>query len=152
MMKGLSAFVCSKQGTIIPQKPFHGPIREDAVPSERKKSQSHFIDRLRSSLGGQAGPQKKDGMPARTRFSIWYFLLAILLFMYVQQYLFSSKVETVSYSQFKQKVAEGSIGKLTIGPRVLPERLKGRRTRRKSSSPRFGSMTPASSRSLTTVR
>jgi cell division protease FtsH len=84
------------------------------------------IDRLRS-LFGQPGPgKKKDGLAPKTHFSIWYFLLAILLFMYVQQYFFSSNVETIPYSQFKQKVAEGSVSKLTIGPESISGTLKGK--------------------------
>ena len=86
------------------------------MPSNDRKSQEHLIDRLRS-LFGQPGPRKKkDGLPPKAHFSIWYFLMAILLFMYVQQYFFSSNVETISYSQFKQKVAEGSVSKLAIRP------------------------------------
>ncbi len=94
--------------------------------SGKKQSRGDFIDRLRSSFGGQAGPQKKDGMPPKTRFSIWYFLLAILLVMYMQQYFFSSKVETISYSQFKQDVAAGSVSKLTLGPESITGTLKGK--------------------------
>jgi cell division protease FtsH len=96
------------------------------VPSNDKKSQEHVIDRLRS-LFGQPGPRKKkDGLPPKTHFSIWYFLMAILLFMYVQQYFFPSNVETLSYSRFKQKVAEGSVSKLTIGPDSISGTLKGK--------------------------
>jgi cell division protease FtsH len=96
------------------------------MPSNDKKSQEHLIDRLRS-LFGQPGPRKKkDGLPPKTHFSIWYFLMAILLFMYVQQYFFPSNVETLSYSRFKQKVAEGSVSKLTIGPDSISGTLKGK--------------------------
>ena len=96
------------------------------MPSNDKKSQEHVIDRLRS-LFGQPGPRKKkDGLPPKTHFSIWYFLMAILLFMYVQQYFFPSNVETLSYSRFKQKVAEGSVSKLTIGPDSISGTLKGK--------------------------
>ena len=96
------------------------------MPSNKKQSRGDFIDRLRSSFGGQTGPKKKDGLPPKTRFSIWYFLLAILLFMYLQQYFFSSKVETISYSQFKQDVAAGLVSKLTIGPESITGTLKGK--------------------------
>ncbi len=96
------------------------------MPSSDKESREHLVDRLRS-LFGQPGPRKKkDGMPPTARFSVWYLLIAVLLFMYVQQYLFSSKVETISYSQFKQKVAEGSVSKLTVGPESISGTLKGK--------------------------
>jgi cell division protease FtsH len=96
------------------------------VPSNDRKSEESLLDRIRASFR-QRGPGKgKAGLPRGTGFSIWYFLLAFLLIIYLQQYFSSSKVETISYSQFKQKVAEGSVGKLTIGPESISGTLKGR--------------------------
>ncbi len=96
------------------------------MPSDNKGPREHLMDRLRSLLG-QPGPRKrKDGLPPKTHFSIWYLLIAILLFMYVQQYFFSPNVETIPYSQFKQKVAEGSVSKLTLGPESISGTLKGK--------------------------
>jgi len=46
------------------------------------------------------------------------------LFSYLQQSFFSAKVETIPYSQFKQYVAEGSAGDLTIGPENITGTLK----------------------------
>jgi hypothetical protein len=36
-----------------------------------------------------------------------------------QQYYLSKKVETISYSQFKQYVADGSLSDLAIGPETI---------------------------------
>jgi cell division protease FtsH len=63
-------------------------------------------------------------LPPKARFSIWYFLVAFLLFSYLQQSFFSAKVETIPYSQFKRYVAEGSAGDLTIGPENISGTLK----------------------------
>ena len=96
------------------------------MPSEDKKSQASLRDRLRSWFG-QKNPQKrKAGLPPKTHFSIWYFLAAMVLIMYLQQYFFSSKVETISYSQFKQDVAAGLVSRLTIGPESISGTLKGK--------------------------
>ena len=46
--------------------------------------------------------------------------------MYLQQYFFSPKVETIPYSQFKQEVAEGSVSKLTVGPENITGTLKAK--------------------------
>jgi cell division protease FtsH len=83
------------------------------------------MDRLRSWFSQQDPRKNKAGLPPKAHFSIWYFLMAILLFMYLQQYFFASKVETIPYSQFKQKVAEGAVRKLTIGPENISGTLKG---------------------------
>jgi cell division protease FtsH len=96
------------------------------VPSDNKKPQERLIDRIRASFQQQAPQNKKGGLPRKTHFSIWYFLMAMLLMMYLQQYLFSSKVETIPYSQFKQKIEDGSAGKLTIGPESISGTLKGK--------------------------
>jgi cell division protease FtsH len=96
------------------------------VPPDDKKSQESLTERL-LSLFRRPGPQKrKDGLPPKAHFSIWYFLIVIFLVIYLQQYFSSSKVETVSYSQFKQKVAEGAVSKLTIGPESITGSLKGK--------------------------
>ncbi len=96
------------------------------MPSDDKKAQENLIDRLRSLFRQQGPGKKKDGLPPKAHFSIWYFLIAFLLVMYLQQYFSSSKVETIPYSQFKQKVAEGAVSNLTIGPESITGTLKGK--------------------------
>jgi len=94
------------------------------MPSDRKnEQQKNVMDKFRS-LFGSGEPQKKSGLPPRTRFSIWYFVMAFLLFSYLQQAYFSAKVETIPYSQFKQYIAEGFVGELTIGPENITGTLK----------------------------
>jgi cell division protease FtsH len=87
------------------------------MPSNGKKEALEDLkDKFRSFFGAQDPKKKKNALPPKARFSIWYFLLAFLLFSYLQQYYFSGKVETIPYSQFKQYVAEGTLSKVTIGP------------------------------------
>jgi cell division protease FtsH len=83
-------------------------------------------DRLRSWFGQKSPQKRKAGLPPKTHFSIWYFLAAMVLIMYLQQYFFSSKVETISYSRFKQDVATGLVSRLTIGPESISGTLKGK--------------------------
>jgi cell division protease FtsH len=86
--------------------------------------QEDLLGRLRT-LVGLKGPQNKDGLPPKARFSIWYLVIAILAFSYMQQYFFSGKVETIPYSQFKQHVVDGNLVKLTIGPESISGTVKG---------------------------
>jgi len=87
------------------------------VPSIGKKEpEENLTDKVRSFFGLRNGQKNKNALPPKTHFSIWYFFIAVLLFTYLQQCLFSLKVETIPYSQFKQNLAEGTVGKLTIGP------------------------------------
>jgi len=97
------------------------------VPSIGKKEpEENLADKVRSFFGLRNGQKNKNALPPKTHFSIWYFFIAVLLFTYLQQYLFSPKVETIPYSQFKQNLAEGTVGKLTIGPENITGTLKGK--------------------------
>ncbi|OPY68650.1 MAG: ATP-dependent zinc metalloprotease FtsH [Syntrophorhabdus sp. PtaU1.Bin002] len=97
------------------------------MPSiEKKEPEENLPDKIRSFFGLRNGQKNKNALPPKTHFSIWYFLVALLLITYLQQYLFSPKVETISYSQFKQNLAEGTVGKLTISPENITGTLKGK--------------------------
>jgi cell division protease FtsH len=80
---------------------------------------------MRSFFGFGDRPKNQSALPAKKRFSIWYFVLAMILFYYLQPVLFSSKVETISYSQFKQYVEQGIAGDLVIGPESINGTLTG---------------------------
>jgi len=93
-------------------------------PDGGKGPLEDVTDKLRSLFGNKPSQKNKYGLPPKTRFSIWYFLAAFLLFSYLQQSFFSAKLETIPYSQFKQYVAGGSAGDLTIGPENITGTLK----------------------------
>ncbi|MFH1156862.1 MAG: ATP-dependent zinc metalloprotease FtsH [Pseudomonadota bacterium] len=76
-------------------------------------------------LFGSRDPQKKPGLPPKTHFSIWYVLFAVLFITYLQPLLFSSKVETIPYSQFKQSIAKGTVGTVIIEPEAITGTLTG---------------------------
>jgi cell division protease FtsH len=96
------------------------------MPSSEKKGRiQEFKDKIHSIVSPQ-NPEKKGGLPPKTHFSIWYFLVAFLLFSYVQQQFLSRNVETIPYGQFKKDLAEGNISNLTIGPENVTGTLKGK--------------------------
>src|SRR4030065_2909654 len=98
------------------------------MPSNGKKERIEVLkDKLRSFFGPRDPQKKKDALPPKTHFSIWYFLIAFLLFSYLQQHYLSQKVETIPYSQFKQEIAEGNVSKLTIGPENITATQKGKK-------------------------
>lgn len=57
-------------------------------------------DKMRSVFSPLNPQEKKNALPPKTHFSIWYFLMAIILFSYLQQYFLLGKVETIPCSQF----------------------------------------------------
>jgi len=95
------------------------------VPSEKKEPEKTLTDKVRSFFGFRNGGGK-NGLPPKAHFSIWYFLIALLLVIYLQQYFFSPKVETIPYSQFKQSLAESNVTKLIIGPDNISGTTKGK--------------------------
>ncbi len=93
--------------------------------NDKKDPLINLVDKLRSFFGFDNHPKRPNALPGKTRFSIWYFVLAVILFSYLQPILFSSKTETVSYSQFKQYVDQGIAGELIIGPENIKGTLAG---------------------------
>src|SRR5512136_1853649 len=96
------------------------------MPFDGKKMGENFKDKLNSLLGLQAPQKNEKGLPPKAHFSIWYFLIVFLLFTMVQQYLLSPKVEMISYSRFKQYLAEGQVSSLIIGPENITGTIKGK--------------------------
>jgi cell division protease FtsH len=97
------------------------------MPSNEKKDLGENLkDKFRSLFGPQDPQKKKNALPPKAHFSIWYFLIAFLLFSYLQQHYLSKKVETIPYSQFKKEIAGGNVSKLTIGPENITGTLKGK--------------------------
>ena len=86
---------------------------------------ANLTEKLRGLFGFGDHPKNNDTLPQKRRFSIWFFLLAMLFFSYLQPFLFSEKVETIPYSQFKQSIADGTVDKLIIGPENITGTLKG---------------------------
>jgi cell division protease FtsH len=95
------------------------------APNENKNPLGNLLDKLRSHFGFGDHSKDKSGLPPKTRFSLWYFIVAMILFSYLQQYISSAKVETIPYSQFKQSIVKGNVSKLTISPENISGTLTG---------------------------
>jgi cell division protease FtsH len=101
-------------------------MRKRKMPSDEKKElMENLRDKFRSLFCLKDPREKRKALPPKARFSIWYFLLVFLTISYLQQYYLSSKVETISYSRFKQYIAEGNVNELIIGPEVISGTLRG---------------------------
>ena len=93
--------------------------------NDKKDPIINLVDKLRSFLGLGNHPNKQTASPGKPRLRIWYLVLAIIVFSYMQPLLFSSKTETISYSQFKQYIDQGIAGELIIGPENIKGTLAG---------------------------
>ena len=85
----------------------------------------NLVDKLRSHFDFSGHPKNRSELPSRARFSIWHVLFAMLLFSCLLPFLFSRKVDSIPYSQFKQNIAQGIVDKLIIGPENIEGTLTG---------------------------
>ena len=81
----------------------------------KKEPGGNFIDKFYSNFRPGDNRKKKNALPPKVHFNILYSVMAILSFFYLQQYLFSTKVETIPCSQFKQYIAKGTVEKFPAG-------------------------------------
>jgi cell division protease FtsH len=92
---------------------------------EKKTPLGDLKEKVRALFTPGGMKNKKDALPPKAHFSIWYFLITLLLITSLQQYFFSLKVETIPYSQFKQNLVAGNVTKLIISPENITGALKG---------------------------
>jgi cell division protease FtsH len=93
--------------------------------TENNNPRGNLMDKLRSHFGFGDHSKDKSGLPPKTRFSLWYFIVAMIFISYLQHTIFSGKVETIPYGQFKQAIAQGKVADLTVGPENISGTLTG---------------------------
>ena len=68
-------------------------------------------------------PQDRGGKKPilkKTHFTIWYFVIAFIIILLIQNYVMTRKVEDViPYSEFKESLRTGKIKELTITPESI---------------------------------
>ncbi len=92
--------------------------------NDNKDPISNLSEKLRVFFGINDEKNKTEP-PVKARFKVWHIILAALIFSYLWPLLFSSKTETISYSQFKQYIDQGIAGELVIGPDNIKGILAG---------------------------
>ena len=60
----------------------------------------------------------------KQQFSVWYFLIAFLLILVMQNFLFAPHAENLAYSEFKALLKAGKIEDVTLGERAITGTLK----------------------------
>jgi cell division protease FtsH len=77
---------------------------------------------LKELLGIKEPPDRKGKQPffKKTNFTIWYFVIAFLIILLLQNYFVSKGSEDViPYSEFKESLRTGKIKELTITPETI---------------------------------
>lgn len=95
-----------------------------------------WLESLKESLGlstSRRRPRKK--MPVRARFSLGYFLVALVVMILIQNLFLAETTHRIPYSEFKQLLRDSKIESVTLTQDEIRGRLKeeleqeGRRTR-----------------------
>jgi len=91
-----------------------------------------MLDKLKSSFDSK--PPKGDPSRRKFQFSIWYFLMALLVFSLIQDYIVARKTDVIPYSEFKGYVIEDKVKNLLLKQEeitgILTEDAKGRKDQR----------------------
>jgi cell division protease FtsH len=77
------------------------------------------LDKMKPNI-----PPKGDPNRRKFHFSIWYFLLALLGFSLLHDYMVERQVETIRYSKFKRYVEEGQVKDLVLRPEQITGTLR----------------------------
>jgi cell division protease FtsH len=80
---------------------------------KNQKSPPNFRDLLRVKESPDRGGKKP--VLKKTHFTIWYFVIAFLIILLIQNYIMTRKAEDViPYSEFKESLRTGKVSNLTI--------------------------------------
>lgn len=88
--------------------------KDDTTPMDR------IMNRFKGSPGNGGG-KPPDPAQRKVHFSLWYFLVALLVITWLQGYLAEPQREKVSYSEFKQWVRDGRVDNLVLAS----DRIRG---------------------------
>jgi cell division protease FtsH len=81
--------------------------------------------RTEASANRAAARRAKAGVvETKTRFSIWYFLIAVGVVWLIQLFLLAPHEAEISYSQFKQLIAEKKVYDLTVSDQIIHGKLE----------------------------
>ncbi len=71
-----------------------------------------MFDKLKSFF--DSTPPKGDPGRRKFQFSFWYFLMALLIFSLIQDYIVARKTDVIPYSEFKHYVSEDKVKSLLL--------------------------------------
>jgi len=63
-------------------------------------------------------------MEKKTQFSIWYFIWAFLILIFLQRFFFMPHIQHVTYSEFRKLVQEKRVNDLVISSNIIHGKLE----------------------------
>jgi cell division protease FtsH len=84
-------------------------------PETRDDDKRSWLDEVKETIGLQSRqrrPRKK--LPMRTRFSLGYFIVALLLMILIQNIFLAETINRIPYSEFKNLLRSGKVESVTL--------------------------------------
>ena len=78
--------------------------------NEHKDPLSKLINRFKGPSGG--GDRRPD--QRKVHFSIWYFVMAVLVIFWFQSILSEQQTNRITYSQFKELIRSGKVASVVV--------------------------------------
>jgi cell division protease FtsH len=79
-------------------------------PEMRDDDKRSWLDEVKEALGFQSRPRRpRKKMPMRARFSLGYFIVALLLMILIQNIFLAETIQRIPYSEFKEFLRNDTI-------------------------------------------
>jgi cell division protease FtsH len=94
-------------------------------PDMRDDEQRSWLDQLKEAFGFESKHRRlRKKMPMRARFSLGYFVVALLLMILIQNLFLAETIHRIAYSEFKDFVRTGKVESITLSQDEVRGQLK----------------------------
>src|SRR5918912_802571 len=103
------------------------PIPAESTPDPRGARHSQersWWSEVKDALFAQPPRRPSKSIPPQTRFSLWYFVITLVLLFIIEGVWLAETVHRLSYSTFKQLVRDNKVESLVLTQDEIRGRLK----------------------------
>ena len=103
------------------------PMPAEGTPNPRgarHPQERSWWSEVKDTLFARPPRRPSKSIPPQTRFSLWYFVVALVLMFIIQGMWLAETVHRLSYSEFKQLVKAGEVTEASIGEQNISGKFK----------------------------
>jgi cell division protease FtsH len=105
----------------------NAPIPAESTPDPRgarHPQERSWWSELKNVFTAPPGRRPSKSIPPRARFSLWYFVVAMVLLLLIEHMFLTPTVHRLSYSGFKQMVRDNKVENVVLTQDEIRGRLK----------------------------
>jgi cell division protease FtsH len=105
----------------------HEPMLAESTPDPRgarHPQERSWWSELKDVFSAPSARRPSKSIPPRTRFSLWYFVVAMVLLLFIEHMFLTEAVHRLSYSGFKQLVRDNKVESIVLTQDEISGRLK----------------------------